>query len=60
MEEKYLLSVAETAKLYGIGQHRIREIVKEDYGFKYHLMVGRIIKIKKQPFEHFLYNVEQI
>lgn len=60
MENKYLLSVSEASKLYGIGQHRMREIIREDYNCKYHLMIGRVIKIKKQPFELFLNNAEQI
>lgn len=46
--------------LFGIGQHRLREIVREDYGNKYHLMLGRTIKIKRKQFEEFIDNVEQI
>ena len=60
MQDKYLLSVSEASKLYGIGQHRMREIIREDYNCQYHLMIGRVIKIKKQPFEIFLNNAEQI
>lgn len=60
MSEKYLLSIKEASELYGIGQHRLREIINEDYEYKYHLMIGRVIKIKRQQFEEFLNNVEQI
>ena len=58
--QKYTLSVQEASDLFGIGQHRLREIVREDYGNKYHLMLGRTIKIKRKRFEEFIDNVEQI
>ena len=60
MNEKKLLSIKEAAALFGIGQHRLREIVREDYDCRYHLMIGRIIRIKRQPFEQFIDEVEQI
>ena len=60
MESKVLLSIKEAADLFGIGQHRLREIVKEDYECQYHLMLGRTIKIKRKQFEEFLNKVEQI
>ena len=57
---KYLLSIKEASSLFGIGQHRLREIVSEDYECKYHLMLGRNIKIKRENFEEFLDKVEQM
>ena len=57
MQDKILLSVTETSKIFGIGQHRIREILKEDYEFRYHLMVGRVIR---RTFEKYINRVEQI
>ena len=57
---KYLLSIKEASSLFGIGQHRLRKIVSEDYECKYHLMLGRVIKIKRKNFEDFLNKVEQI
>lgn len=60
MNEKKLLSIKEAAALFGIGQHRLREIVREDYDYRYHLMIGRIVRIKRQPFEKFIDEVEQI
>ena len=47
MKDKLLLSIKETSDLFGIGQHRLRDIIREDYDCKYHLMVGRVIKIKQ-------------
>ena len=60
LETKILLNIKEASDLFGIGQHRLREIVREDYGNKYHLMLGRTIKIKRKQFEEFLNQVEQI
>ena len=57
---KYLLSIKEASSLFGISQHRIREIISEDYEYKYHLMLGRVIKIKRENFEEFLNKVEQM
>lgn len=60
LENKILLNIKEASDLFGIGQYRLREIVQEDYGNQYHLMLGRTIKIKRKQFEEFLEKVEQI
>lgn len=60
LESKILLNIKEASDLFGIGQHRLREIVHDDYENKYHLMLGRTIKIKRKPFEEFIEQVEQI
>ena len=60
MNDKFLLSIKEASELFGIGQHRLREIISEDYEYKYHLMLGRVIKIKRENFEEFFNKVEQI
>ena len=60
VDNEVLLNIKEASDLFGIGQHRLREIVREDYGNKYHLMLGRTIKIKRKQFEEFIGNVEQI
>ena len=60
MEDKILLSIKEASNLFGIGQHRLRDIIAEDYGCRYHLMLGRSIKIKRKQFEDFLNEAEQI
>ena len=60
MDDKVLLSVKEASALFGIGQHRLRDIIRDDYECRYHLMIGRVIRIKKKPFEDFINNVEQI
>lgn len=60
MIEKYLLSIKEASKRYGIGEHRLRQIISEDYECRYHLMVGRVIRIKGKQFEEYLAMVKEI
>ena len=60
VENKILLTIKEASELFGIGQHRLREIVHEDFGNKYHLMLGRTIKIKRKQFEEYIEQVAQI
>lgn len=60
VENKVLLNISEAADLFGIGQHRLREIISEDYGSKFHLMLGRTIKIKRKQFEEFVEQAEQL
>lgn len=60
LKDKILLTIKEASDLFGIGQRRLREIVNEDYGSQYHLMLGRTIKIKRKPFEEFVERVEQL
>lgn len=55
-----LLNTKEAFDLFWIGQNRLREIVHEDFENKYHLMLGRTIKIKRKQFEEFIDQVEQI
>lgn len=60
MADKILLSIKEASDLFGIGQHRLRDIIRADYECKYHLTIGRVIKIKRNSFEDFINKVEQI
>ena len=60
LSEKLLLSIKEASELFGIGEHRLREIVRDDYECRYHLMIGRVIRIKRHAFEEFIKQVEQI
>ena len=58
--EQMMDSIAEASQLFGIGQHRLREIMKDDYNCIYHLTVGRVIKVKRKPFEEYISKAEQI
>ena len=58
--EKILLSIKEASDRYGIGSHRLRAIMKEDYECRYHLMIGRVIKIKKENFDKYVSEAEEL
>lgn len=60
MNEKYLLSIKEASNLFGIGEHRLRAIIREDYEYKYHLLLGRNIRIKREEFMNYLKYTEMI
>ena len=60
MKDKFLISVKEASEIYGIGQHRLRQILSDDYHCKYHLTIGRVIKIKRKPFEQYLTDVQEL
>ncbi|MCQ4772166.1 helix-turn-helix domain-containing protein [Lacrimispora saccharolytica] len=60
MNDKVLLSISEASELFGIGQHRLRKNLSDDYECKYHFMVGRVIRIKRKPFEEYINRVEQV
>lgn len=60
MDDKYLISIKEASKRYGIGEHRLRKILSEDYECKYHLMIGRAIRIKTKQFEEYLDVVKEL
>ena len=60
LENKVLLNIKEASDFFGIGQHRLREMVHDDYENRYHLMLGRTIKIKRKQFEEYIGQVEQI
>ena len=60
LESKILLTINEASDLFGIGQHRLREIINDDFASKYHLMLGRTIKIKRKQFEEYIEQVEQL
>ena len=60
LKNKILLSIKEASDIFGIGQHRLREIMKEDYESRYHVMLGRTVKIKRKQFEEYIEQAEQI
>ena len=48
--EKYALTIAEAARYFGVGENRIRELIKEP-GCAYVLYVGKKALIKRKEFE---------
>ena len=57
--EKYALTIAEAARYFGIGENRIRELIKEP-GCMYVLYVGKKALIKRKEFEKELSTITYI
>lgn len=52
--EKYALTIYEAAEYFGIGEHRLRAIVKENKKADFVLWIGVKAEIKRKLFEEFL------
>lgn len=53
LNEKWLLTIPESAAYFGVGQNRISELALQD-GCKFVLFVGNKKLIKRKKFEEFL------
>lgn len=60
MSDKTLISVKEASDLFGIGERKIRDLLHNDTDSRYHMMVGRVMRVKRQAFENFLGKASQI
>ena len=58
--EKYCFSIKEAAKYFGIGENKIRAIVKNNRNAKYVLWDGTQVRIKRKLFEQFVDNADFI
>lgn len=56
----YLLSISKASKIFGIGQHTLRNLAKQDYNRIYTVMVGNRTMIKTEQFKKFLDSSESI
>lgn len=52
--EKYALTIYEAAEYFGIGEHRLRELVRENRHADFVLWIGVKVEIKRELFEKFL------
>lgn len=52
--EKYALTIYEAAEYFGIGEHRLRAIVRENKQADFILWIGVKAEIKRKLFEDFL------
>lgn len=52
--EKYALTIYEAAEYFGIGEHRLRELVRENRQADFVLWIGAKVEIKRKLFEKFL------
>lgn len=52
--EKYALTIYEAAEYFGIGEQRLRTIVRENRQADFLLWIGVKVEIKRKLFEQFL------
>ncbi len=58
--EKYALTIYEAAEYFGIGEHRLRAIVRENRHADFILWIGVKAEIKRKLFEEFLDNTNAL
>ena len=58
--EKYVLTVKEAAVYFGIGEHKLRNIVDTNRKENFILRNGRNIKIKRKAFERYIDGLSDI
>jgi len=54
LSEKYLLTVDESTKYFGIGENKIRELIDMDQTFDFTVLNGNRKLIKRKKFETWL------
>ena len=52
--EKYALTIYEAAEYFNIGEHRLRQLVRENRQADFELWIGTKVEIKRELFEKFL------
>ncbi len=52
--EKYALTIYEATEYFNIGEHRLRQIVRENRQADFVLWIGTKVEIKRELFEKFL------
>ena len=52
--EKYALTIYEAAEYFNIGEHRLRQLVRENRQADFGLWIGTKVEIKRELFEKFL------
>ena len=60
INEKYLLTVKEASALFGIGEKKIRQVVRENQSADFVLMNGTKYMIKRKQFESLLDSTDAI
>ena len=58
--EKYALTIYEAAEYFNIGEHRLRQIVKENRYADFVLWIGVKVEIKRKLFEQFLDGINSL
>ena len=52
--EKYALTIYEAAEYFNIGEHRLRQLVRENRQADFVLWIGTKVEITRELFEKFL------
>lgn len=58
--EKYALTIYEAAEYFGIGEHRLRTLVRENRQADFVLWIGVKVEIKRELFEKFLNGINAL
>ncbi|MCU6720212.1 excisionase [Porcipelethomonas ammoniilytica] len=58
--EKYALTIYEAAEYFGIGEHRLRTLVRENRQADFVLWIGVKVEIKRKLFEKFLNEINAL
>ena len=58
--EKYALTIYEAAEYFGIGEHRLRTLVRENRQADFVLWSGVKVEIKRELFEKFLNEINAL
>ena len=58
--EKYALTIYEAAEYFGIGEHRLRTLVRENRQADFVLWIGVKVEIKRKLFEVFLNEINAL
>lgn len=58
--KKYALTIYEAAEYFNIGEHRLRQLVKENRYADFVLWIGVKVEIKRKLFEQFLDGINSL
>lgn len=58
--EKYALTIYEAAEYFGIGEHRLRTLIRENRQADFVLWIGVKVEIKRKLFEEFLNEINAL
>ena len=58
--EKYALTIYEAAEYFGIGEHRLRTLVRENRQADFVLWIGVKVEIKRKLFEKLLNEINSL
>lgn len=58
--EKYALTIYEASEYFGIGEHRLRTLVRENRQADFVLWIGVKVEIKRKLFEKFLNEINAL